>query len=818
MEEMGIPLLTTKLYVPPQRSNLVPRPRLAARLGEALHLGHRLTLISAKAGSGKTTVVSEWLHQQDRPAAWLSLDASDNDPRRFFSYLVAALQQLDVRIGQAVLSRLEMPGRSQAEAAMAALVNKVTASSPPCLLVLDDYHLIQDEFVHQAIGFLVEHQPPKMHLILITRVDPPLPLARLRGRGQVTEIRDHDLRFTPEEAAQFLNHVMALDLPAEAISTLESRTEGWIAGLQMAAISMQGRQDQGALAAFIEAFGGTNRYILDYLMEEVLEQQSPAIQDFLIETSILERMCSELCQAVCPSGTEAPGGPSILAHLERANLFLIPLDDERRWYRYHHLFADQIQSTLGQRRSEEEIHELHRRASRWHQEAGSVEEAMSHAMAARDFERAASIIEERFTGIFSRSEAPVLLGWIDRLPEPLVRSRPWIDVYRATTLVLAGQLEGVDELLDGVESRVQPGAPQALELLGHVASVRAYASNLRGDAAQAIEMARLTKEYLPEEGLAAQGMAAYAQADAYAAVDDLDSANQALLDMLRVGEQTGQLMVIVTALCDLAAIRKVQGRLHEAEGLYDRAHQWLVEKNGLDSRMRCAYEFGLADLLRERNQLEAAYEHARTGQAFRRRLGGYWVVGDLPLMRILQARGDIEGALVTLREAQQMVQAHHFQLGSMIAFRAARVVQWLAVGDIETAGRWAEECQGGSELEQIALARLRLAQGRPADAQRLLAPQRALAEAGGRTGRLIEIQALQALALEATGQPDKAGIALAQALSLARPEGYVRLFLDLGRPLCRLLQRSAAQDTAAGTQDAAIARIRGDYVHHLLAA
>jgi len=814
---MGIPLLATKLYVPPQRSNLVPRPRLLAWLGEALSSRHFLTLVSARAGSGKTTVVSEWLHQQERLAAWLSLDTNDNDPRRFFAYLLAALHKLDIQIGQAVLARFDTPQAPEAEGIVAELVSKVTASSISFILVLDDYHLIQDEWIHQAVGFLVEHHPPEMQLVLITRVDPPLPLARLRGRGQVAEIRDHDRRFTSEEAIQFLNESMGLDLPADLVSALEERTEGWVAGLQMAAISMRGRSRDGDLAAFVEAFGGTNRYILDYLMEEVLNQQSPAVQDFLVETAILDRLCGDLCDAMRQAGAVTRDSQAILAQLERTNLFVLPLDDQRRWYRYHHLFADQLRSTLRQRRSEEEICELHRRAGRWHQARGSLEEAMSHALAAQDFERAASMIEERFTSMFSSSEVPVLLGWIEQLPEHLVRSRPWIDVYRANTLALAGQLDGVDALLDGVEERIEPGAPQAPELLGHIASVRAYAANLRGDAARAIEMARRTAELLPEEHLVARGQAAYTLADTLVAEDDLDSASEALQQMLRVGEETGQLMVIVPALGDLATIKRAQGKLHQASDLYRRMYRWIAERDGLDSRERCAYEFGLAGLLCEWNQLDTAYEHAMTGLDFRRRLGGYWVVGDLPLMRILQARSDVEGALDTLRELEQMVRTYHFGLASTIAFRTARVVQWLSVGDVEMASHCAEEF-GSSELEQIALGRLRLAQGHAADALQLLERQHVLAEAGRRAGRLIEILSLRALTLEALGQSGEADAALSQALSLARPEGYVRLFLDLGKPMQKLLERSADPGTAPEPHGVAVKRRKGDYVRELLDA
>jgi LuxR family maltose regulon positive regulatory protein len=809
-----MPLLTTKLHVPPQRPNLVLRPRLMARLEEALRLGQRLTLVSAKAGSGKTTLVSAWLHQQKRAAAWLSLDANDSDPRRFVRYLVAALQQLDGPIGELTLSQVETPRLPRAEEAIGTLINDLASSASPLILVLDDYHLIQDEWIHQAVGFLAEYQPPGTHLVLVTRVDPPLPLARLRGRGQMSEIRDRDLRFTPEEAAQYLNDVMALDLPAEAISTLEGRTEGWIAGLQMAGISVQGRESSG-VTDFIEAFRGTNRFILDYLMEEVLEQQAPALQDFMVETSILERMCGPLCDAVRFGAVESPGdagspavreksaagdSQAILAQLEESNLFVLPLDDERRWYRYHQLFADLLSSTLQERRSTEQIRELHRRAGRWYQGEGLLEEAMVHAMAGQDFERAASMIEGNIASMLSHSEAPTLLGWIEKLPPHIVRDRPWIDVYRANALALSGRLEQVDPLLEDVEARIGPDTLQATELRGHIAAIRAYAANLRGDAARVIEMASLVDRYLAGGHPNAQGMVAYALADTYFAADDMGHAEQASQTMFRAGETTGQLLMAVPALCDLAAIKKAEGRLYQAEALYDRARQWMVERHGLDSRVRCPYEFGLADLLHEWNRLDAAYEHATTGIECAQRFGVYslLVSGCLAWMRILQARGDVDGALDALHDAEQIAETHHLRLATRIELRTSRVVEWLAVGEVDAASRWAEACDGGSELEPIALARLYLAQGHAADAQDLLEPQRALAEAGGRAGRSIEILGLQAMALEAQERPKEAGAALIEALSLARPEGYVRIFLDMGPRLGELLARVAARGAAMG--------------------
>jgi LuxR family maltose regulon positive regulatory protein len=806
-EEVGMPLLATKLYIPPRRPGMVPRQRLVARLDEALRRQHRLTLVSAKAGTGKTTLVSEWLHQQERPAQWISLDSSDNDPHRLLSYLLAAFGQLGI---ESAASQLTSP-----EALVAELINDLARCAISFHLVLDDYHVIQNDWVHQAIGFLVEHQPPEMHLVLITRADPPLPLARLRGRGQITEIRDRDLRFTAEEAARFLQ-VMGLDLPAEAVFTLEQQTEGWIVGLQMAAISMRGRKRDGDLAAFFEAFGGTNRYVLDYLTEEVLNQQPPAIQDFLIETSILSRMCAELCDAVRFGETESLGSSgegrdsqAILAHLDRSNLFLTPLDDERRWYRYHHLFADLVNSTLKQRQSAEQVRELHHRASRWHQAGGSLEEAMIHAMAAQDFERAASMIDENLVSMLSRSEAPVLLGWIEKLPEAIVRGRPWLDIYRAYTLALSGRPDEAEPLLEAVERRIERDAPQAAEYMGTIAAIRSYTANLWGNTDRVMELVDLAERQLPEEQLVARGMASYALAVTHWANDDMDRAIQASLRMFEIGKRLDRLLIAVTALCDVASAKKVQGQLRQSQDYYDRAHRWLVERNGLDSRVRCIYEVGWADSLLQWNELDAAYEHATAGIEYCQRFDApsemTW--GYVTLMRVLQAWGDSEGALDALYDAEQVLQAHRVRQALRVELETKRVSLWLEVGDIETARRWAACCNGGSEREQIALARLRLAEGRASDALHLLERQRALAEASGRNGRLIEILGVQALALKAEDRPQEASAVVLRAISLGRPEGYVRVFLDLGWPLYELLERSTA-----GTP------IGSDYVQDLLDA
>jgi LuxR family maltose regulon positive regulatory protein len=802
------------------------------KLEEALHRRCRLTLVSAKAGSGKTTLASEWLHQQKRPAAWLSLDANDNEPRRFFSYLVASLHQLGIKIDPSLLKPLEMGQLPPAEAFVVDLINEVATQSNHFLLILDDYHLIQSDWIHQAVGFLIEHQPPEMHLILLTRVDPPLSLARLRGRGQIAEIRGDLLRFVPEEATQFLNEVMNLDLPADAISTLEGRTEGWIVGLQMAAISMQNIKQEEDLSAFIEAFRGTNRFILDYLLEEVLSQQTPVIQEFLLNTSILERMCGSLCDAVLFNGARGSGdrteaqvnlaagkdSQAILVQLERTNLFVVSLDAERRWYRYHHLFADLLQSSLRERRPDEDIRELHNRASRWFRREEHLEEAMIHALAAQDYDRAAAMIDENIVSMLSRSEGPVLLSWLEKLPQQIALGRPWVYIYHAYTLVLSGRPDEAAPLLAEAEKRIDPDAPRAAELLGHIAAIRSYTANLAGDAERVFEMATLADKYLPKEHLIARGMTSYAISVTYFADDDMENASNASLEMLTIGKKLERLLMTITALCDLASIKKVQGQLYQAEEFYSRAHQWLVDRNGLDTRVRCPYEVGSADLLYQWNRLEAAHEHALTGIEYCRRFDvpSEQVSGFMTLMRLYQAQDDVEGAFGALRDAEHVMQSHHLRLTAQIELKTARVTQWLAAGDLAMASRWEKECSSGSEMEQLALARLWLAQDRPAEAQGLLDRQHILAEAGGRTGRLIEILCLQALTLKAQGRLDDACATLSRALSLARPEGYQRLFLDLGWPIGELLQRLDTVDTAPTIYETPSVLVIGKYERNLL--
>ena len=449
---MPAPILATKLYIPPSRRSVVLRPRLVERLNDGLAAGNRLTLVSAPAGFGKTTLVGEWVAGCGRPAAWLSLDAGDNDPSRFLTYLIAALQTVAAGIGEGVLVALQSPQPPPLESTLTALLNDVAAIPGDLVLVLDDYHVLDARPVDEALAFLVEHLPPQVHLVIATREDPALPLARLRARGQMTELRGADLRFTPTEAAEFLNQVMNLGLSTDEIAALEARTEGWIAGLQLAAISLQGRADA---ASFIESFAGSNRFVLDYLLEEVLQRQPDAVRAFLLRTSILGRLCGALCDAVLLDASAS--SQETLEYLERANLFIVPLDTERRWYRYHHLFAELLRQRLQQSTTSSAgddgmgVAQLHSRASRWCEDHCLDMEAFQHAAAANDIERAERLILHEGMPLHSLAVVTTILNWLDSLPKTILDARPWLWVRSATSALMAGQTTGVEEKLQAAE-------------------------------------------------------------------------------------------------------------------------------------------------------------------------------------------------------------------------------------------------------------------------------------------------------------------------------------------------------------------------------
>jgi len=865
---MTAPLLTTKLYIPPLRpdpstalrTSLVPRPRLIQRLEEGLRLGHRLTLVSAPAGFGKTTLLSGWLRQSGMPVAWVSLDEGDNDPARFLAYFVAALQTIEADIGEGISGVFQSPQPPPMEELLTALVNQINAIPDRFVFVLDDYHLIEAQSIHDALRFLLDHLPPQMHLVIASRADPPLPLARLRGRGQLTELRQTDLRFTPDEAAAFLNQVMGLGLSADDVAALASRTEGWIAGLQMAAVSMQGQED---VAAFIQAFTGSDRYILDYLVEEVLQRQPSSVQTFLLQTAILNRLVGPLCDAVMGSsplvgewasgvpnlfGAASPecenrpqqvgdsppckkptlergrgegSGQAMLERLERANLFIVPLDNERRWYRYHRLFADLLRKRLRQAQPDL-VPTLHRRASEWYEQNGSTAEAVDHALSAGDFERAALLIEQVAEATFMRSEMATFLSWVELLPDALVRAQPLLCVYHAGALLWGGRP------LDAIEARLQDTveADPDGSISGEVAAIRALLAAHQGDVRYSTELSHRALELLPEESLFLRSVVAGSLGLAYLWSGDIVAATRTFDELARIGQETGNVMLTVFALRRLARLRMVQGQLYQARAIYGQALELAVDRQGRPLPIAGLALMGLGELWREWNDLKAATRDTMKGIALISQWGETGTVeGYVTLARVKQAQGDEDGARQAIQKAQQLaLKTDTTEVDDLgVALQQARL--WVVQGNLEAAMSWVEErglalrkvgpaaLEARDDLlddhlrkyEHLVLARVLLKQDQPDKALALLEPLLPRMEQQGRTGLVIEIQVLRALAFRAqalsrgSARGDnlaQAMTALERALSLAEPGGYVRIFVDEGEPMAQLLYQAAARGIA----------------------
>ena len=834
---MSAPILATKLYVPPPRPKIVLRPHLIERLNEGLSSGRKLTLISASAGFGKTTLVSEWLADRKRPVAWLLLDEGDNDPTRFLTYLVAALQTIASNIGAGALAVLQAPQPPPTEVILTALLNEITNIPHHFILVLDDYHLIDSKPVDNVLTFLLEHLPPQMHLVIATREDPHLPLARLRARGQLTELRAADLRFTPAEAAEFLGQVMGLNLSAEDIAALEARTEGWIAGLQLAALSMQGHQD---VTSFIQSFTGSHHFVLDYLVEEVLHQQTESIQAFLLRTSILDRLCGSLCDAVLldPSASgQETAGQETLEYLEHANLFIVPLDNERHWFRYHHLFADllrqrlQRSSTLSTGKEKRGVDELHRRASEWYEHNGSAADAIRHALAAEDFARAADLVELVMPGTDRSRQYATLLGWLKAIPDELVRLRPVLSYWYASISMSCGELGGVEPRLRDAERWLDTTADTAgmvvvdkeefRRLPGMIALLRAGLALARGDIPETVKNARRVLDLAPEDDHLMLGGAASQLGLAAWTSGDLDTARRMTADGIANLRLAGYISPAIGGARVLADIQIAQGRLHEAMTTYERGFQWATEPGAPVLPGAADMYVGMSDLYREHNDLKTATQHLLTSQA----LGELAGLSPNPyrwcaaMARIRQAQGDLDGALDLLDQAERLYDGAFAPNVRPVATRKTRV--WVVQGRLGEALGWARE-QGLTvenelsylrEFDHITLARVLLARyksdladGSISGVVGLLERLLKAAEEGGRKGSVIEILVLQAIAYHAQGDLPAALMSLQHALALAEPEGYVRMFVDEGPPMVQLLREASARE------------ITPDYTDKLLAA
>jgi LuxR family maltose regulon positive regulatory protein len=819
---MAGPLLETKLQVPRPRRDLVARPRLSERLSRGAESA--LTLVSAPAGFGKTTLLADWLATtaaKGRSAAWLSLDQRDNDPALFWTYLVAALKTAAPGVGADALSLLQSP-QPPIEAVVATLLNDLSAFSNDVVLVLDDYHLIDAREVQDGMAFLLEHLPPQIHLVIAGRADPALQLARLRGRGELIEVRAADLRFTPEEVAAYLNGAMGLALTAQDVAVLEGRTEGWIAALQMAALSMQGRDD---VAGFIAGFAGDDRYIVDYLAEEVLKRQPEHVQHFLLQTSILDRLSGPLCDAV----TGQDGGKATLAALERGNLFLMPLDDHRRWYRYHRLFADVLQAHLLDERPDD-VPELHRRASDWYEHNEDRFEAVGHALAGEDFERAADLIELAIPALHQGRQDATLRRWLAALPDEVIRVRPVMSVALVGVLMSDGELEGVEARLRDAErwldwaTKSGPGreAPSAAmvvvdevafrRLPGAIAMYRAGHAQVRGDVAGVLTHAPRALELADEDDHVGHGAAAALLGLAYWTSGDLAAAHRWYAEGMASLAKAGHVADVIGGAITLADIQIVQGRLGEATSLYEEGLQRATEHGAPALRGAADMHVGISQLRYERNDLDDAMQHLRMSRDLGEHAGFpqnryRWRVA---MARIRQVQGDPGGALDLLNEAERLY-AGDFS-PNVRPVPALRARLWVAQGRLNEALGWARERDLSveddlgylHEFEHITLARVLLARyaaeragRRPLDeATRLLRRLLRAAEDGGRTGSAIEILVLQALAHQAPGDIPTALASLQRALTLAQPEGYVRVFVDEGPPMAALLKAAWKQGIA----------------------
>ena len=807
------PFLLTKLLVPQVRPGLVPRPCLLARVKQGLD--GKLTLVSAPAGFGKTTLVAESLQQAGQPFAWLSLDDGENDPARFLAYLAAALQRINTGWGQTVQELFHSPHPPAPIALAAALINEIAVDSSRFVLALDDYHLISAPPIHEALSFLLDNMPPQMHLVILTRADPPLPLARLRARGELAEIRAEDLRFTMEEAVVLLNEVMNLGLTRQQIAVLETRTEGWVAGLRLAGLSLQGLE-RSDVTSFIEAFAGSHRYVMDYLVEEVFNRQPPRVQEFLLKTSILGRLTGPLCDAV----TGRDDGQTTLEWLDAANLFIVPLDYERRWYRYHHLFADLLRDRL-QWLHVDSPQALHLRATDWYEHNGLIAEAVGHALAALDFERAMCLIEQSALAMLAYGEFGTLLSWIKSLPRDLASSRPWLCVYHAWALAHTDRHDDVEGWLQDAEQhiRTEPPGGDALpngsagqtdirKLMGYVAYIRARVASVRGDVPRAFGLIRQAYEQSPEDDLFIRCLVAYVLGSTHLTSGDLTGANYAFADAARLGQAADNIHVAGVAMVGLAKVRKLEGRLREAGDLYREATQLLTERGRQQSQAMGNVKLGIGDLLREWNDLASARHHLIEGLECHQR----WqnpsslAFGYSTLARVLHTQGDVDGAFDALKEARRLIHRHDVYPEMKSVVRACEVRLWLAQRNRGTATRWLQETHAREEntpsfvheLEHITLARVLIAQGRFDEALSLLRRLAEAAQAEGRTGRLIEILVLQAVGLRAQARPASALTVLSTALSLAEPEGYVRTFVDEGAPMAALLRRALSQTIAPG--------------------
>lgn len=796
------PLILTKLRLPFTRPALVARPWLQERI--ALGLSGPLTLITAPAGFGKTTLLASYIAGLGMPIAWLSLDKNDNQEGRFLSYLVAALQEADHAIGSIAAQMLASTQLAQAEVVLTSLINDLDSTDMDIVLVLDDYHCISSQAVHDSVSFLLEHCPSTFHLVIATRSDPPLPLARLRARGQMTELRSADLRFTETEAAQFLNDIMGFHLDAESIAVLENRTEGWIAGLQMAALSLRNREN---VPGFIEGFSGTNSYILDYLLEEVLTSQPPEIQRFLLYTSVLERLTAPLCDFLLEinemhksADDGAPHSRShshlqsapVLADLERGGLFLTPLDDERTWYRYHHLFADLLRSRLHQAHPDL-ISRLHIRASTWLEREGYIPEAIHHLLATQEMEHAAALIEVYGPGRWSEND-PSVIQMADNLPREIILARPKLGLYQVWLLITQGRIERALRLLEDLKRKLSIIGPEPEQRWMHTVITLALAFLSRpGGTSDLFPDYRLVEE-IPAEEPILRNTADFLYVMTLGRQGQLDRAVEVATMCIQREKKRSGTLAIHSLVPFLTRGYLMQGRLRAAASLCRES----LEPLGGESRYADAtgsVKIDLGEVLCEWNCLEEAGQYIREGlqdnEPWRNIMTDGF--GLIALTRVLLAQENYVGAVQVAKKLEPRLSSHSWPREFDEDFYTLMVRVQLASGDLQSASQWANQFELNNDFDlhkeryQMTLARIRLAQGRYAEAEKLLVGEAPPAGAGSQVTRELEFNLLLAVAIAGQGRLPEALEIIEICLAMAEPEGYIRIFLDVGEPVRELL-------------------------------
>jgi LuxR family maltose regulon positive regulatory protein len=811
-------LLSTKLYIPTPRKNLVPRPRLIEQLDAGQD--DKIILISAPAGFGKTTLLVEWIQSNEKLFAWLSLDEGDNNQKRFFTYLIAALQQIDETVGDGILPLLEATGEPPIEPLITTLINNLLSTGEEFYLVLDDYHLITNEEIHNAISFMLEHIPPNAHIVISGRVDPPITISRLRARDQMTEVRPNDLRFVESEGKTFLNDLSGLELSPEDISALVSRTEGWITGLQLAALSMQDRQDKGE---FVAAFSGSHHYIIDYLVDEVVALQSDEVRSFLYRTSLLNRFCAPLCDTVLGISDSN----RTIHYIDEANLFLIPLDDERQWYRYHHLFAEFLYQRLLENEPEN-VPQFHHQASIWFERNGFLVEAINHALEGKEFSRVAELVESVGPEMMMHSEFDQLASWLDAIPQEQVNSWPWLCIIRAWMCQRWAQFDEGEKYLQSAEQALKlettPEPMDGVEVIrGQICALRSLFSLSKGQIPPAVEYANLALAYLPE-GYFNRPVAADALGIALKVSGDYDGAIQLFGEARKDSLAVGNRILAQAITMELGITYFNQGKLYRAADTFREAISYTYQETQIKIPYASGASVYLAAILYEWNDLDEAMVHVEEGIqiGLQAKMVDAVTIGYGIRARVFLAQGDLEAALTTCQQAEKMMSdIPDLEHETIILVLDSRVRLLIAADKLHEASRIIQEhgLDVNSEIinyfpfGHLVLSRLLIHLGREntegnhlSDAADLLIRLKEIIISSGCKGEIVKLLILEALVFEAQDSSNQAVASLEEALSLAKSEGYLRTFVDEGEPMRELLRVAYSQG------------ISKEYVSRLLAA